>query len=389
MSAGAFEDNGDAVIEMDVLPPRWLDIQDEVTEWLDTISRQMKRLEQMHQKHVLPGFDDDAVKQREEREIEALTQDITKGFQNCQKAIRRIDAMLREAQQQGGVAAGEETLAQNLKISLATRVGDVSALFRKKQTAYMKSESGQIPPTRKEPADGQSRDAHARWHGHTPGRHLDPDPEPIHRPVPHGLRNGPDIRTVHPSANQAKAALHRPARLDHRPARARDRTDCAGHHRPIQHLPGAADHGHRPGHHARPHRLQRRTHGQRRQRGRQGTEGRDHIPEENHQAQDPAPARPARRRHVHPAAHQTQKQGGRKRRAGRQPVEPDRFRSHRRRPAHPALRLEAARRVVGQRYTPDEKGLEETETKPGSEHSRAVVVVVVYLSDIVIMVNEE
>lgn len=141
MSAGAFEHDGDAIIEMDVLPPRWLDIQDEVAERLDSISRQMKKLEQLHQKHVLPGFDDDAVKQREETEIEALTQEITRGFQSCQKAIRRIDVMIRESQQQGIVPVGEETMASNLKISLATRVGDVSALFRKKQTAYMKSES--------------------------------------------------------------------------------------------------------------------------------------------------------------------------------------------------------------------------------------------------------
>jgi len=140
MSAGAF-DNGDAVIELDVLPPRWLDIQDEVTEWLDAISKQMKRLEQMHQKHVLPGFDDDAVKQREEREIEALTQEITKGFQNCQKAIKKIDVMVRDARAGAGIPAAEEVMATNLKISLASRVGEVSALFRKKQTAYMKSES--------------------------------------------------------------------------------------------------------------------------------------------------------------------------------------------------------------------------------------------------------
>ncbi|KAL1305837.1 hypothetical protein AAFC00_003996 [Neodothiora populina] len=138
MSAGAFDHDGDAVIEMDVLPPRWLDIQDEVTEWLDSISKLMRKLEQLHQKHVLPGFDDDAVKQREEREIDAMTSEITRGFQTCQKAIKRIDRMVRDAKQNGGIASGEETMANNLKISLATRVGDVSALFRKKQTAYMK-----------------------------------------------------------------------------------------------------------------------------------------------------------------------------------------------------------------------------------------------------------
>ncbi|KAF2763400.1 putative syntaxin family protein [Pseudovirgaria hyperparasitica] len=138
MSAGAFEDDGDAVIEMDILPPRWLDIQDEVTENLTNIARQTRRLEQLHQKHVLPGFDDEDVKRREEREIEQLTQEITRGFQSCQKAIKRIETMVRESQQQGTISKSEVTMAINLKISLATRVGEVSSLFRKKQSTYLK-----------------------------------------------------------------------------------------------------------------------------------------------------------------------------------------------------------------------------------------------------------
>lgn len=141
MSSGAFEDDGDAVIEMDLLPPRWLDIQDEVTEHLADIAKQTRKLDQLHQKHILPGFDDEDVKSREEREIEQLTQEITRGFQRCQKAIQRIDMMAREAKQQGNINSGEEIMARNLKISLATRVGDVSAMFRKKQAAYLKSPS--------------------------------------------------------------------------------------------------------------------------------------------------------------------------------------------------------------------------------------------------------
>lgn len=142
MSAGAFEEDGDAVIEMDLLPPRWLDIQDEVTEQLAEIAKQTRKLEQLHQKHVLPGFDDEDVKKREEREIEQLTQTITRGFQKCQQAIKRIEMMVREAKQQGSINQGEEIMARNLKISLATRVGDVSAMFRKKQAAYLKSKFG-------------------------------------------------------------------------------------------------------------------------------------------------------------------------------------------------------------------------------------------------------
>jgi len=136
----SLDNDGDAVIEMDVLPPRWLDIQDDITQILAGIAGKMKRLDQMHAKHVLPGFDDESVKAREEREIEGLTQDITKDFTMCQKSIRRVDILLREQQQQSGgnTSQADATMAKNLKMSLASRVGDVSTLFRKKQSAYLK-----------------------------------------------------------------------------------------------------------------------------------------------------------------------------------------------------------------------------------------------------------
>lgn len=134
-------DNGDMVIEMDLLPPRWLDIQDEVNDILAKIATQTSTLEKLHQKHVLPGFEDEDVKKKEEREIERLTQDITRSFQLCQKAIVRIDGMVNESKNTGGISNAEEKMAKNLKINLATRVGDASALFRKKQSAYLKSMS--------------------------------------------------------------------------------------------------------------------------------------------------------------------------------------------------------------------------------------------------------
>lgn len=132
--------DGDAAIEMDLLPPRWLDIQDEINTSLGEIASKMKKLEQLHAKHVLPGFDDESVKAKEEREIENLTHDITSGFGGCQRAIKRIDKLVYEQQQHSGgaLAKADETMARNLKISLATRVGEVSTLFRKKQSAYLK-----------------------------------------------------------------------------------------------------------------------------------------------------------------------------------------------------------------------------------------------------------
>lgn len=143
------QDAGDAVIEMDLLPPRWADISDEVTEHLATIAEQSQRLERLHQKHVLPGFSDDdggdggRRKKAEEREIESLTQQITRGFHTCHSCIQRVESMVREARsQEGGLGKAEETMARNIQISLAARVQEASANFRKKQSAYLKKLRG-------------------------------------------------------------------------------------------------------------------------------------------------------------------------------------------------------------------------------------------------------
>jgi syntaxin 16 len=139
---GAGAGDGDAVIEMDLLPPRWLDIQDDITSRLTDVSATMKKLDQLHAKHILPGFDDESVKAREEREIEDLTLEVTRGFASCQSAIKRIDKLVQEQaktqEHRGGLTKEDETMARNLKISLASRVSEVSTTFRKKQTAYLK-----------------------------------------------------------------------------------------------------------------------------------------------------------------------------------------------------------------------------------------------------------
>lgn len=163
MSADAYDDSGDAVIEMDLLPPRWIDIQEEVDDILKDITLKAAKLEKLHSKHVLPGFDDEHIKQAEEREIESLTQEITRGFQECSKAIKRIERMVKEAQQTGNVNKGDETMAANIQIALASRVQEVSATFRKKQSTYLNKlrqlggfdspsvQAGLAPPSRRTP----------------------------------------------------------------------------------------------------------------------------------------------------------------------------------------------------------------------------------------------
>jgi len=127
------------VIEMDLLPPRWADVTDEVTDLLADIARKSQALERLHQKHVLPGFDDDEAKRREEGEIERLTQDITRGFHECHQCIQKVEQMVKESKAQGTMTKAEETMARNIQTSLASRVQEASAGFRKKQSAYLKS----------------------------------------------------------------------------------------------------------------------------------------------------------------------------------------------------------------------------------------------------------
>ncbi|KAH7141184.1 t-SNARE [Dactylonectria estremocensis] len=142
LSAGAFDDDGDAVIEMDLLPPRWADVSDEITDLLANIATKSQSLEKLHQKHVLPGFNDDDAKRAEETQIESLTQDITKGFHACHRCIQQVEQMVRESKETGTISRAEETLAKNIQISLATRVQEASASFRKKQSAYLKKLRG-------------------------------------------------------------------------------------------------------------------------------------------------------------------------------------------------------------------------------------------------------
>lgn len=139
LSTGAFEEDGDTVIEMDLLPPRWADASDEITDLLASIATKSHNLDKLHQKHVLPGFNDDDTKKAEEVQIEKLTGEITKGFHECHRCIQRVEQIVRESKQSGSISQAEETMAKNIQINLATRVQEASASFRKKQSAYLRS----------------------------------------------------------------------------------------------------------------------------------------------------------------------------------------------------------------------------------------------------------
>jgi len=97
-------------------------------------------LEKLHAKHVLPGFSD---RTAEEREIEAVTTDITKEFRLCQNLIQQIGSFPAHSFPPADQKTRHEALAaKNVQRGLAARVQDLSVTFRKKQRVYMEKLQG-------------------------------------------------------------------------------------------------------------------------------------------------------------------------------------------------------------------------------------------------------
>lgn len=121
---------GDA-IEMEEMPPQWLDITAQLDLALNQIRVKMTQLQPLHKKNALPGFDD---RSATDKEIEMLTVAITRGLHRCQALVKGFGDI--------SAAQTEEYLlrmAQNIRISMAAKLQDCSTQFRQMQSFYLKS----------------------------------------------------------------------------------------------------------------------------------------------------------------------------------------------------------------------------------------------------------
>ncbi|KAJ2347173.1 Integral membrane protein SED5 [Coemansia sp. RSA 2671] len=123
-------DEGEMVIELAHLPPRWVDLVEDVGEQMDDIARKIKRLEALHKKHLLPGFDD---RSAEEREINMLTQEITGQFRSCGSLVRGVGLHQSHGQ--------EQVVGNNIQSSMALKLQAQSMAFRQSQSAYLQKMS--------------------------------------------------------------------------------------------------------------------------------------------------------------------------------------------------------------------------------------------------------
>ncbi|KAL6310328.1 t-SNARE [Sparassis latifolia] len=126
---------GHIAIDAD-LPPRWVDIADQVEEILAGTQAKIAALDKLHAKHVLPGFSD---RSAEEREIEAMTTDITRDFRQCHALIQRIGP---NAAHSFPPSRHEDRASKNVQRGLAAKVQELSVTFRKKQRVYLEKLQG-------------------------------------------------------------------------------------------------------------------------------------------------------------------------------------------------------------------------------------------------------
>ncbi|KAF7315648.1 t-SNARE coiled-coil-like proteiny domain-containing protein [Mycena indigotica] len=164
-AAGADDDEREGLIQQQPaveidLPPKWVDISEQVQDILADTHAKITALEKLHAKHVLPGFTDRTL---EEREIENLTTDITKvdisslsssghlleffidivtqDFRRCQGLIQRIGTTPHSFPPSHSTAH-TSLAAKNVQRGLAAKVQELSATFRKKQRVYMEKLQG-------------------------------------------------------------------------------------------------------------------------------------------------------------------------------------------------------------------------------------------------------
>ncbi|KAJ8696873.1 t-SNARE affecting a late Golgi compartment protein 2, variant 2 [Pleurotus ostreatus] len=135
-----------AAIEVDALPPKWVDVADQVEDILAGTQAKITALEKLHAKHVLPGFTDRSL---EEQEIESAATEITRDFRKCQALIQRIGTLAASTPHpfppspyNAQTNHHEALTAKNVQRGLAAKVQELSAAFRKKQRVYMEKLQG-------------------------------------------------------------------------------------------------------------------------------------------------------------------------------------------------------------------------------------------------------
>ncbi|XP_057792167.1 syntaxin-43-like isoform X2 [Salvia miltiorrhiza] len=108
------------------LPPAWVDVSEEIATNIQRVRGKMAELSKAHAKALMPSFGDG---KEDQRQIEALTQEITDLLKKSEKRLQRLST---------GGPSEDSNIRKNVQRSLATDLQTLSMELRKKQSTYLK-----------------------------------------------------------------------------------------------------------------------------------------------------------------------------------------------------------------------------------------------------------
>ncbi|XP_042049720.1 syntaxin-43-like isoform X2 [Salvia splendens] len=108
------------------LPPAWVDVSEEIATNVQRVRGKMAELLKAHAKALMPSFGDG---KEDQRQIEALTEEITDLLKKSEKRLQILSA---------GGPTEDSNIRKNVQRSLATELQTLSMELRKKQSTYLK-----------------------------------------------------------------------------------------------------------------------------------------------------------------------------------------------------------------------------------------------------------
>ncbi|XP_015910498.1 syntaxin-16 [Parasteatoda tepidariorum] len=123
-------ENGHAFSRSLDLPPIWVEGIEHVQYEMSRINQKLQELKALHEKTVTrPSFDDSV---HEEKEIENISQEITRMFHHCHKIIHQIRERSR------GSTSQEYQVSQNVLSSLVSSLQELSTKFHSAQSEHLR-----------------------------------------------------------------------------------------------------------------------------------------------------------------------------------------------------------------------------------------------------------
>ena len=125
----------DVAIDMTSLPPKWIDVVEEIQDDIQKLRDKISKVEGMHKKNLLPGFDET---EKERAMIESLTGQILSSFSAIQTRIKSLGG----GDSRTFKSSEEQSMIKNAMTMLALNLQEMSSKFRQSQSNYLNNING-------------------------------------------------------------------------------------------------------------------------------------------------------------------------------------------------------------------------------------------------------